>query len=205
MADTYCVGPTATNGGSGADWDHLKAWTDTPARGDTWYLRDGDYPHKTLNTPNGNGALITIKKATSANYTEASSTGWDPAFAGQARIAGLKIGSSHWLIDGVTGAGASVMPADITPGNYGFYINPNDNAVLLENAITDITIRHCYFYTTIESGTGIYQADVIGQNKSYITVSYCLANGWNEFIRNGSRIISDEFNFMAHHALFKPI
>lgn len=186
FAASYCVGPLATGNGSGADWANLKAWSSAPVRGDIWYLRDGTYASKTLNTAASGTNLIIIRKATASNHL--TETGWVTSYANQASIGGLTIGSSYWLIDGVTGGGAGVVPCDRTPSNYGIYITPTDNAVLLQNAITDITFSHCYFYTTIDGGTGIYQADVSGQNKTNIVVSYCLADGWNEFLRNGSSI-----------------
>ncbi len=183
-AASFCVGPSATGTGSGADWNNVKGWSSTPARGDVWYLRDGAYGSKTLSTAASSNTLIIIRKATQSDHV--TDVGWTSSMAAQARIGGLTINTSYWHIDGVTGAGASVMPSDRTPSNYGFYITPTDNAVLLVNTITDVKFSHTYFYTTVDGGTGIYQADVSGQNKTNIVVSYCLIDGWNEFIRNGS-------------------
>src|ERR1035437_8996727 len=118
-AATYCVGPSATGSGSGADWSNLKAWGATPVRGDTWYLETGSYAGKTFNTANSGTTLITIKKAISADHV--TDTGWTSGMANQATFTDvIQFGSSYWTIDGQVGDGASVMPCDTTASHYGF-------------------------------------------------------------------------------------
>ncbi|HOX56472.1 MAG TPA: hypothetical protein PLC99_06240 [Verrucomicrobiota bacterium] len=181
---TYCVGPSPTGSGSGADWNNLKAWSSTPVRGDTWYLVGGTYAAKTLGTAASGSTLITIKKATASNYTDVSATGWSSSYATPASIGGLTIGSSYWLIDGVTGDGARVVPADTNTSHYGFYI-PGSHPVQLTGSASFITIAHCRFFTSPACTTGIYQVDVNQATKNDLTIQYCLFDGFSEIIRNG--------------------
>lgn len=83
-AANICVGLTTTGGGSGSDWNNLKAWSGTPARGDTRYLRDGNHSYKNFNTPVSGTTLITIEKATATDH--ATDTGWVSAMANQAPL-----------------------------------------------------------------------------------------------------------------------
>ena len=100
-AATYCVGPAATGTGTGADWNNVKAWSSTPARGDTWYLKNGSYAAKNFSVANSGSTLITIKKATVAEH--GTDTGWSAAYAAQAVItAPLTVSSDYYLIDGLT-------------------------------------------------------------------------------------------------------
>ena len=101
-AATYCVGPSASGNGSGSDWSNQKAWTDTPARGDTWYLRSSDttnYAAKTLAAALSGTTLITIKKATTNDHVTA--TGWSDWMGGQAVLyPTLRINTGYYVIDG---------------------------------------------------------------------------------------------------------
>src|SRR5882672_257443 len=95
-----CVGPSATGNGSGVDWNNLKAWSGTPSRGDTWYLVDGGYAGKTLNTAHSGTTVITIKKATVAEHGGIS-TGWSDTLGdGQATMPSLTIQTGYWVVDG---------------------------------------------------------------------------------------------------------
>jgi hypothetical protein len=101
----YCVGPSATGTGSGADWNNQKAWSSTPARGDTWYLAGGAYSPKVFNTPD-NGTYITILKASGTNHF--TDTGWQASYGTQqaswtASSAGetqIEFDTGHWIFDG---------------------------------------------------------------------------------------------------------
>jgi len=142
--NVYCVGPTATGNGSGADWSDLKAWSSTPARGDTWYLVGGSYASKTFSTPVSGSTYITITKATVADHAGIS-TGWTDAMGtSQAVFAPLiYFGSSYWIFDGATGSMTT------NPAAYGFAIaSPNTGGFVLGSntgqTITDITIAHTY-------------------------------------------------------------
>ena len=185
---SYCVGPSATGSGSGADWSNLKAWSATPVRGDTWYLVNGSYASKTLSVAASGSTLITIKKATASNYTDITATGWSSSYANQATIASLTISSSYWLIDGQTGNGASVMPCDATSANYGFYISAANGPVQLTGSLSYVTIKHAWFYTRGLGCHAIYQVDANQGAKNYVTVSHCLFDGWNEVLRNGADV-----------------
>lgn len=219
-AATYCVGPSATGSGSGADWSNLKAWSATPVRGDTWLLVDGSYSAKTLSVANSGTTLITIQKATVASHGGIS-TGWSDTLGdGVADFGKLTISSSYWTINGVNGNGASVVPADITTSNYGFYINPTTHPIELTGTASNITITHCRFFCTGVGNTGIYQTDVNQGTKSNITISYCLFDGFNEMIRNGadawngvvleySVILNSQGSAAAHgnaiNAMYEPL
>lgn len=102
---TYCVGPSATGSGSGADWSNQKAWTDTFVRGDTWYLRGGTYAAKTFTTAASGTTRNTIKKATAGDHV--SETGWLTAYGtDQAECGKLSINAStsdYWTFDGQEG------------------------------------------------------------------------------------------------------
>lgn len=115
---TLCIGPSATGSGSGADWNNLKAWSGTPARGDTWYLVTGSYSGKTINVAVSGTSVITIKKATVADHGGIA-TGWSDSMGnGQAAFSSsIVINSSYLVFDGVTGPLWSTNSAD-----YGFSI-----------------------------------------------------------------------------------
>ena len=101
-ADRY-IRQGATGAGNGSDWTN--AFTDLPTswvRGDTYWIADGTYSARTLNTPVNGTAVITIKKATAASH--GTSTGWSAAFGdGQAVINGaVVITTSYWTFDGTS-------------------------------------------------------------------------------------------------------
>ena len=185
-AASYCVGPSATGTCSGADWNNLKAWSATPVRGDSWYLVAGSYTTKTLSVAASGTTTITIKKATGTNYTDITATGWSASYANQTAIAWLVISTPYWVLDGVTGSGASVIPADTATNNYGIYVTANSHPIQLSGTAGNITIRHCVFYTEADGSTGIYQSDSSTGDKDNVTISYCYFSGFNEMIRNGT-------------------
>jgi hypothetical protein len=111
--------------------------------------------------------------------------------AAQANISNLIVASSYWLFDGVTGNGASVVPADTTTANYGFYITSTDGGFRLTGSITDITIKHTRWYTTGTGQNAIYQADSSTGDKNNVVVSHCLFDGFNEVIRDGTDTWND--------------
>src|SRR5207249_4393292 len=78
LGATYCVGPSATGNGSGTDWINQKAWSDTPARGDTWYLRGGTYSSKSFSVAESGTTLITVKKASPTDHV--NDTGWQASY-----------------------------------------------------------------------------------------------------------------------------
>lgn len=146
-AANICVGPSATGDGSGSDWGNVKAWSSTPARGDTWYLRDGNYSYKNFNTPASGTTLITIKKATATDH--ATDVGWASTMANQAVFSVssnpnnsvIVFNSSYWVFDGQTGGG----PGGWTTG-FGFKIDDSNASLhymgLNVNGGNYITARH---------------------------------------------------------------
>jgi hypothetical protein len=96
-----CVTPSGTGSGTGNDWNNTLSWSSaTPVRGDTWYLADGTYASKTLDTANSSTTVITIKKATASDHV--TETGWSSGMGdGQATISELTLGSDYWTVDGV--------------------------------------------------------------------------------------------------------
>lgn len=158
-------------------------------RGDSWYLVDGTYATKTLSAANSGTTLITIKKATASNYTDITATGWTSSFTNQASLGGLTISSSYWLIDGVTGDGASVVPADTNTIRYGFYFTADNRPVNFSGAISNITVQHARFITTYTpevAKTAIYSSDSDFADKNTLTISHCLFDLFNEVVRNGN-------------------
>jgi hypothetical protein len=104
-ASAVCVGPVSTGTGSGADWNNVKGWSSTPARGEVWFLQSGLYPGKTFNTPASGAAVIEVRKATASQHS--TDVGWLSSMGdGQASFsASLEFESSSWVLDGVTGGG----------------------------------------------------------------------------------------------------
>ncbi len=183
-AGIVCVGPSATGNGAGTDWNNLKAWTSSPARGDTWYFIDGTYAGKTFSTANSGTTLITVKKATISNHGGIS-PGWLNTMGdGQASFTGtLVVQTSYWLFDGQTGDGASVVPADTTPSHYGFNFSDGENAIYLGNTsstTTDTEFRHIYSKATSSDVEKMFcqgqqQTSYVRNN---VTISHCLLDGW---------------------------
>jgi hypothetical protein len=140
-----CVGPSASGDGSGSDWNNVKAWSATPTRGDTWYLKNGTYSGQTFSVATSGTTLITIKKATVADH--GTSTGWSDAMAAQALFSSeIGFESSYWVFDGQTGGGAGNWNGNVTP--FGFKIvETRDIAAVVRigynhSGIHDITVRH---------------------------------------------------------------
>jgi MBG domain (YGX type)/Purple acid Phosphatase, N-terminal domain len=203
----YCVGPSATGSGSGADWNNVKAWSATPARGDTWYLEGGSYAGKTLNTATSGTTVITIKKATVSDHV--TDTGWkDADGTSQTVITGmLDIESSYWVIDGQTGGGPGAWNS-----GFGIKISSTTATALIQIGysanVDHVTARHIEFQGTgsnaYNDGIGIYP-DVTSDNwnytPSYFTFSYMWFHGIgrcpfffaDNTSKNGASVIEDVF------------
>ena len=120
-AAVVCVGPATTGNGSGTNWSNLKAWSGTPARGDTWYLADGSYGAKNFTTAASGSTLITIKKATVADHGEVSAGWLDTMGDGQAVFTPpIRFGTSYWVFDGTRSVDWSTTATD-----YGFALAAN--------------------------------------------------------------------------------
>jgi hypothetical protein len=196
-----CVGPSATGNGSGADWNNLKAWSSTPARGETWYLVDGTYPGRTFDTAESGSTLIAIKKATVEDHGTIA-TGWTDAIGdGQATFTGtIWFGSSNWVFDGNRGAGTDGT-------SYGFYapltlpasytVNTELVTVIVGNAwvhsssntqnISNVTLSHIYSVSPTADVTRVFfQLGPINQ-VSNITMSHCLSDHFQAFVLGTER------------------
>ncbi|MBI3853207.1 MAG: hypothetical protein HY298_23400 [Verrucomicrobia bacterium] len=176
-----CVGPSATGNGSGADWNNLKAWSGSPARGDTWYLVDGNYSGKTFSTPASGSTLITIKKATVGDH--GTNTGWvDSMGDGQMVIAGqTTFETSNWMVDGQTGGG----PLNYWTNNFGIKINvtgASDGSGFWVNSWgpTNVTLKH---FEVVGNGGGdlsYNRGTTFGDNANNCTVSYAYIHDTGE-------------------------
>jgi hypothetical protein len=179
-AASYCVGPSATGSGSGADWNNLKAWSGTPVRGDSWYLVGGSYASKTFSVAASGTTLITIKKATAANYTDITATGWTSAMANQATFSGtIWFNTSYWVFDGQT-HGTGIWSR--TAGDYGFYFPSVEYALkVYSTSITLSNVTMSNIYGLAPSGD-VEKFFVSTDNSSLgvnnVTISYCAINGY---------------------------
>lgn len=191
QAANVAVGPSSTGNGTGSDWNNLKAWSGTPARGDTWYLVDGTYSAKTFSVAASGTTLISIKKATSNDHGGIT-VGWSDSMGdGQATIGRLTITTSYWLFDGQNGDGAFAVPPDTTASHYGFNFNDGTNCLYLGNpssTTTDTEFRHIYALATTNDVEKIFcqgqQSTTFVRNN--VTISHCLLDGWqNGFMTRG--------------------
>jgi hypothetical protein len=117
MAANRYVRAGASGDGSGSDWNN--AYLELPAtlvRGDTYYVADGTYGTYSFRNVPGT-ALITIKKATSADH--GTEIGWQASYGdGEALFRGTSTvwtfmpGASYYVILGQRGSGN-------VPGSYG--------------------------------------------------------------------------------------
>jgi hypothetical protein len=179
-AAEVCVGPAASGDGSGTDWNNMKAWTATPARGDTWYLADGSYPGKTFDVPASGTTPITIKKATASDHGPAA--GWNDTMGdGQAAFtSAIQFDSPHWVFDGRTGGGPGHWN-----GDFGFKITSADDALAnvrigYDKTADDITVRHVDLQGkgSVSTQGGSYSNDAVAiYSSSDITVSYAWIHG----------------------------
>ena len=195
----YCVGPTATGNGSGADWNNLKAWSSTPARGDTWYLVGGTYSGKTFNTAASGTTVISILKATTANYANVTATGWNPAaMSTQAVFTGvITLAKGYLVFDGQVPSGTSW---DENPGDYGFRFADGlcKDVVIGDNSGVSSTYTVSHVAGVAYSGDPandacpysekFFLASVDADNDEIdnVTVSYCLADGWQNCVAMSS-------------------
>ena len=200
MGTVYCIGPSATGNGSGTDWNNIKAWSSTPARGDTWYLEGGTYSGKIFSVPASGATLITITKATTLSHV--TDTGWNNSIMSTQAVfnttsspdgtrAAFMFETSYWLVDGVNPQNTNW---DMNPLDYGFKITDTSCwgiDLCGTTTTTNFTIAH--FAAKGVSGTsdpGTTCASV-GSLDDFVecyyghayevdgvTVSNCLLDGW---------------------------
>jgi len=177
--NVYCVGPVATGSGSGSDWNNIKAWSATPARGDTWYLRDGSYGGQTFSVAASGTTLITIKKAIASDHV--TDTGWVSTMANQAVFTGLlSFTTSYWVVDGQVGGNWSKTPSD-----YGFAFNGPTLACIRVGSGSANTSDYYFYHISATAPSGdtekmfLRTSDAaILHTTSNVTVGHCLLNGW---------------------------
>jgi hypothetical protein len=209
-AANFCVGPSATGTGSGADWNNLKAWSNTPSRGDTWYLVAGTYSGKTFSTAASASTLITITKATASNYGNVTTTGWNSSMAGQAVFTSqITFASSYWVFDGATsGALWSTNASD-----YGFNVSLSLVADTSANVcvfidtgstrLSNITIAHVYAYAAaVDCEKYFVDSNNAGQGADYITVQYCYAEGWENAVKMDANEATVQTGWLIQYNVF---
>lgn len=153
-AATYYIRAGAKGNMSGTDWfNAMPQLPATLARGNTYYLADGNYPGYTFDDPQ-NGAWIYIKKATPSNH--GTPTGWQAVFGdGKAIFGPLKFTAGYYEIDGQTGGG----PGKWTTG-HGIKVQhtASTNTVKLVNIaqnVPSLTFKHMELaFTPCPSCTG---------------------------------------------------
>ncbi len=105
QAANHYIRDGATGTAPCSDWSMANACDSLPAtliRGDTYYVADGTYPGRTLDTETASNLVITIRKATASDH--GTDTGWLSTFGdGQATFTGPFDFETHdWVIDGQT-------------------------------------------------------------------------------------------------------
>ena len=205
----------AAGANNGSDWTN--AFTELPyhyyfdnyisdvARGNTYYIADGNYPSYTVNTAVSGTSAITIKKATAANH--GTDTGWNSSYGdGQAIFdPQFNIAVSYVTFDGVVGSGSD---AD----SYGFRIatptNCNQNSTMFtfpndyQATFYNITVSHvalvnCNIPSETYDNRGLYSQSANAYNMT-LSYSYIYGNSCNFLLRNwhGGTITH---NFFEHN------
>lgn len=93
----------ATGAGTGNDWTDALTAFPSMARGNTYYVADGEYAGGTWNTATNADTRILVRKATAANH--GTDTGWLATMGdGQCVITNpMIISSGYWTLDGQVG------------------------------------------------------------------------------------------------------
>ena len=158
QAANHYIRAGASGANNGSDWTN--AWSSMASasftRGDTYYVADGLYSGRTLNTPASGTALITIKKAVIADHGTA--VGWVDAYGdGQAEFnSGFDVVTSYWTLDGVTGGGPGQWET-----NFGFFIN------MPASGGQSYAIGPNTFGAPLRTGLTFQHMDIKGRGRSY--------------------------------------
>ena len=213
-ATDHFILASAQGNGSGTDWiNACKDFSGSCAvnsliRGDTYYVGTGSYTgNYTFNTPDSGTAVITILGATAANH--GTDTGWSSSYSVNAADGGsqavwshgLTFTSDYWKWDGAVGAGASVNPGDMTPGDYGFRFADGLNTGVVigtpgsgscGSSNSNITLAHFYAKATSSDTQKEFEiGNTYGGVLSNITFSHFLIDGWQGLLMTKSGGCSD--------------
>jgi hypothetical protein len=208
-ATDHFILASAQGNGSGTDWiNACKDFSGSCAvnsliRGDTYYVGTGTYTgNYTFNTPDSGTAVITILGATAANH--GTDTGWSSSYSVNAADGGsqavwshgLTFTSDYWKWDGAVGAGASVNPGDMTPGDYGFRFADGLNTGVVigtsgsgscGSSNSNITLAHFYAKATSSDTQKDFEiGNTYGGVLSNITFSNFLIDGWQGLLMTKS-------------------
>jgi hypothetical protein len=112
FAACHAVGPSATGAGTGADWNNIETLPSTLARGDVYYLQDGNYGNHFSLTESGSSGVVELRKAqsydqgsTAQNSACATSiaAGWNTSTMGSAQAYWQSTGSGQIVALGTGG------------------------------------------------------------------------------------------------------
>jgi hypothetical protein len=174
MANHYIL-----EGGSGDGSSWSSPWDDLPstlARGDTYYIGDGNYSAYTFDDAESGTSVITIKKATAADH--GTETGWSSSYGdGQAVFASyLAFTTDYYVIDG---NGTHTIPSN-DPDDYGIYVHntatENHAGVLRPYTGADHnTIRYVYAKNDYGAKQGNYDTTLLRlwSAPTYLKVQNC--------------------------------
>ena len=177
-AANITVAPTASGNGSGSDWNNTAQWSNLSlARGNTYYLQEGTYGGKSLNTAVSGSTPIAIKKCSAVESVCTKIAGWQNTMGDNEAIftGSFSISTSFWEINGTTGGGSSSWKS-----GHGFKWTSNAGASIdyinISGDASNIIVSHAKFeqvgnteaYTS--RANGIYDAGAL--NNSRIEYSY---------------------------------
>jgi hypothetical protein len=169
------VRPDATGRNDGSDWSN--AYTALPsslARGDTYYLADGNYGSRTFADANSGTAVITVKKATDADH--GIDGGWSSSYGdGQAVFSEWYIYTDYYVFDGQR-RNANWAKGDLS--QYGIRISASRGPTIrLDNGSGTGGDNLTFRYIDAEAGgrdTGYGDHVIYGlTGNSNVTFEYC--------------------------------
>lgn len=153
------TGTGSCNSGGSGNWNTANACDVLPTtlvRGDTYYIADGSYASRTLNTAVSGTTVIAIKKATVADH--GTSTGWDDTYGdGQAAFGVLTITTGYWMIDGVFKNSSDWF--DGTGYGFKFATASDAKGIIITNNPNNVILQYAYIVgdnPPTESGIGPY-------------------------------------------------
>lgn len=199
LGANYTVSPTGSGSKNGSNWENCMDWsTMSFVRGNTYYLVDGTYAGKLLDTATSGSTYITIRKATTANYTDVTdTTGWVSTMGdGQVVFSTevsystiMRFKSDYWIIDGVSGGGYGSW----TSGHGIKFDSPTaDGLVAIELSMSAggpsdrvdvnyVTLSHIEMDGSPNGdyGNAAINATASGASFSYITIDHCYIHDWS--------------------------